>query len=174
LKDKSRYDPLGGIQSSGNSGFTLFELLIVLILIGISASIVFLSLGVAHEKTILRDTARRAYLQIRHAREVSVLEQTVVTLTVGEEGRGYSITTGQPPEKREDRVSGGKGGNRRILYSVRLPDGISIEGNELIFYPRGESSGGSLVIRDNEGRAFRIVVEALSGKARLAKEAWER
>jgi len=170
LKDKSRYDPLRGIQPAGNSGFTLFELLLVLILIGITASIAFLSIGVAHKKTILRDTARRAYLQIRHAREVSVLEQTVVTVTVGEEGKGYTISTGQPPEKTEDRASGGKGGNRRILYSVRLPEGISIEGNELLFYPRGESSGGSLVIRDNDGRAFRIVVEPLSGRVRLTKE----
>ncbi len=170
MKDKSRYDPLRGIQPAGNSGFTLFELLIVLIIIGITSAIVFISLDVAHKKTILRDTARRAYLQIRHAREVSVLEQTVVTVTVGEEGTGYSISTGQPPEKTEDRASPAKGRSRRILYSVRLPEGISIEGDDLIFYPRGESSGGSLVIRDNEGRSFIIVVESLSGKAKLIKE----
>ncbi len=117
-----------------------------------------------------------------------MLEQRVVSVTIDKEGKGYSISTGLPRREKDsgnpgETVSGEtypaasdatlptKGRNRRILYSVRLPQGISIEGDDLTFYPRGESSGGSLVISDNEGRAFRIVVETLSGKVRLAKEA---
>ncbi|RMG03462.1 MAG: type II secretion system protein GspH [Nitrospirae bacterium] len=154
-------------------GFTLLELLVVLVLVGIIAAIVSLSIGVAQKKTQLRDAARRAYLQIRHAREVAVLEKKYVSLSISDEGDAYTIRSGTESKEAELQTGDDNGkrpaGNSDILYQVKMPTGINISGKTIVFYPRGDSTGGKLLITDRDGRSYMIMVDEFSGKVRLKR-----
>lgn len=173
-----RYHYIPFLQKQSNPtekqrGFTLLELLVVLLLVGIIAAIVSLSIGVAQKKTKLRDVARRAYLQMRHAREVAVLEKKYVSISISDEGDYYTITSGTE-DILTDLQNGGNNeerpaGNLNVLYRVALPTGIKISGKQIVFYPRGDSTGGELLITDQNDRSYTITVDEFSGKVRLKR-----
>jgi general secretion pathway protein H len=163
-------------------GFTLLELVLVLFLIGIASSLTFLSISTAHKKAMLRDSARKVFLVLRHARELAVMERTIVSFSINE-GNAYRIESGsiayrgdqspefdggadipdEPREEGEDLTV-----QKRIGQAV-LPVGISLEGENLLFYPMGDSSGGTLRISDEEGRSYAIIVNSLTGKVSLQR-----
>jgi general secretion pathway protein H len=145
---KTRTLPVGK-----NRGFTLLELLIVLLIISIAGSLTLLSIDIAHRKTLLRDTARKTFLYLRHAREVSVTKRTPVVFEIDEEGKGYKL--------REKEGA--------LIKAYTLPQGLWIEGDNIEFRPFGDSSGGRLLLKDSDERSYEITVDSITGKVSLKK-----
>ena len=113
------------ISQAGNKGFTLLELIIVILIAGIASSMVYVFIGRAHENTVFKEAAKRVFLVLRHARETALLEKATVTVRIDEKNNFYWTEKDSAPY--------------RSVQS--MPRGTSIKGDDIIFFPKGNSSG---------------------------------
>lgn len=143
--------------SSGSRGFTLMELLVVLVIASLAISMV----GPAFQRILpgitLEAESRKLAGLLRHARSQAIL-------------------SGAPVAISQDAESGGL----RLSYreqAYALPEHISLElepgpgvadpafgAAQIFFYPRGDSSGGRLSLTLEQGRSETIDVDWLSGR----------
>ena len=141
----------------GRRGFTLFELLVVLILLGAAAAVVVPSFTGGFGGIQLETAARDLVTHMRQARGAAVTRQRVqrVFLLVPEDPKepfAYVLTDDfeQP------------------LKQYFLPQGISYlearsEPLGFSFYPNGRSSGGRVGLRNEAGRRLFIEVSPITG-----------
>lgn len=130
------------------AGFTLLELIVVLFIVGISLSIVVVAAGRIFEKTVFKETSKKVFITLKYARETAILGKTPVTFKVGEKGSSFWL--------EKDGVVEGRVQN--------LPERVSISGESIIFFPKGNSSGGLIKIKDEKERGCSIEVDPVLGK----------
>ncbi|VVQ01806.1 hypothetical protein PS910_03880 [Pseudomonas fluorescens] len=133
-------------------GFTLFELLIVIVLVGVAASILAIGVG----KGVAKANERSAL-----AHMVSALRSA----------RVQAIATGQPVQARFDLAG------RRVMapgrkpeawpqdFSVRLQTARGL-GAAFEFFPDGAASGGNILVTRGLAR-WRIDISWLTGNVKL-------
>ncbi|MHB8880353.1 MAG: pilus assembly FimT family protein [Thermodesulfovibrionales bacterium] len=134
-------------STAGNKGFTLLELVVVLFIAGLSAAVVIFSIGRLHEQTLFNQEARKVYQAARHGRETALLQRKEVILRIDEEANSYWL---------EDR-------NKNITGKHTVYKGASITGKDIVFYPKGNSTGGSLTLRNAKGKEFHIEIDPILG-----------
>ncbi len=137
------------ISIIGNRGFTLLELLIIIFVAGISLSIVLLSAGRIRENTIFKGEVRTLHATLRYAREISLMERTNVTFDLDGEGKN-KYWLAKNDHKEHEHV---------------VPAGFSITGKAIAFFPKGNSSGGIIDLKDDKGRGYRFEVDPVLGIA---------
>ncbi|RMG73930.1 MAG: prepilin-type N-terminal cleavage/methylation domain-containing protein [Nitrospirae bacterium] len=145
-------------------GFTLIELIIVLVIIGLAASVTFISIGIAHKKAIIRDASKKFYLSLRQARVLSATRRIETAVIINPEGDSYSVVrviTVKAPE--------GDKKSYELIRKITLPEGITLRGDDISFYPLGGSSGGLVYIEDTQGRTYQVKVKDVTGKIRLKR-----
>jgi len=133
--------------SAGNKGFTLLELIIVILIAGISVSLVIVFVGRAHEKAVFKETSKKVFNVLKYAREVAIMEKATVTFKIGENNNSFWI-------EKNDVVYG------RVQ---NIPERISISGESIMFFPKGNSSGGRIKIKDEKERGYYIEVDPVLG-----------
>lgn len=144
-------------------GFSLLELLVVLILLGAAAVVVMPSFSSGLEGLRLETTTRDLITHMRRARSSAVAEQRVHRIILrAPEAPGapyeYSLT---------DEFE-------RVLGNVSLPRGIAFADGETLpavisFYPSGRSSGGFIALVHESGRKVGIEVSPITGFGKLRK-----
>ncbi len=127
--------------------------MLVILLVGLSASIVIVALGREHEKTVFKETSKKVFVLLRHARELSVMERVPVTFKIDQENNFFRLD------------------KNNALYGKThsMPANIKIEGESILFFPKGNSSGGSIAITDNAGRGYLIEVDPVLGTATIKR-----
>lgn len=133
-------------------GFTLFELLVVIVLIGISVGLVGYGVGQG----------------LHSASERRALGEVVQALRAA---RVQAIVTGQPARTQFDLNSGRFQGPlqkarqlpRDMQVQLQTADGL---GPAFEFYPDGGSSGGHLLLTRNDKR-WRVDINWLTGNVQL-------
>ncbi len=148
-----------------NAGFTLIELIIVLIIIGLAASVTFISIGIAHKKAVIRDAAKRYYLSLRQARVLAATKRMETAVILSQDGKSYQIVR----VLTKTNSSGEKEESYDLIQKVNLPHGIMIQGDNIYFFPLGGSSGGKVSIEDTQERTFGIRVNDITGKIKLKR-----
>ncbi len=128
-------------------GFTLLEIIIVLLIAGLAVSVITFSAARLYEKTLFNEEARRLLNTIKHAREISLIERKNIEFKIDEEEKKYWIDHG-------DDIS-------TNLHSI--PSEFTITGEAVIFFPKGNSSGGLIKINNGKGQEYKIEVENISG-----------
>lgn len=129
------------------AGFTLIELIVVILIIGISAAVVIVSAGRVYDKRAYNETSKRVFITLKHAREVALMERIPVTFRVDEDSNSYWL-------EKNGAIHGSK---------QNMPALIRIAGESIIFFPKGNSSGGSITIKDGKGREFFIEIDPVLG-----------
>ncbi len=148
--------------------FTLLELLIVLLLVGLASALVVPRMVASLPGVQLKSAARAVAASLRYARSQAVFE-TVPYAAAVDGSRGLLVV--EPAESREAP-------ERRRVYE--LPEGIEAEvvdaaaGEEpgtarLLFFPRGDSSGGRVVLRDPRRREYAITVDPITGTVEVER-----
>lgn len=154
-------------------GFTLVELVIVLVLLSLSVALVTPSLSRFAKRVELKSTAQKISGILRYFRSESI-----------QKGRVYQVLF--DPDLREVRVQAleeeGKGegekeeGEQKVLKkSYFLPDGIQMKDVKIPtpefptdvptieFYPNGGSNGGSVILEAQDQKGYRIRVHFITG-----------
>ena len=144
-------------------GFSLLELLVVLVIIGLSASLVLPTLTGGLSSLRLKTAAREVSATLRYARSlaVSVGKEQVINMDI-EEGKYWL---------NED-----KDNNRELPSDIRFLN-VTTQGEEIttgmagiVFYPMGNSSGSSIFITAGKDRNCHILTQLATGVVEVSLE----
>jgi len=162
-------------QLRGSGGFTLLELLVVLVLISLMTALVAPRLVGTLSGASARASVKRIAAALRYARNQAASTKAVYAAAFHRETARVAV--GRLPENWTTQ-----GGELRMFDPrvFSLPDGIRIEsvlpesGEEddsdparILFYPSGASSGGRVIIADDKDRRSGLAVDPIMGTVQL-------
>lgn len=145
-----------------HKGFTLLELLVVIAVAALLVSVVPASISKLHEASQYRDTVRSILVDLRQAHVQAMMRGKSVTFSVDLQNRVYGIvgiTQRKIPDSLELRTT--------------TADDLSLKTakSDIVFFPEGGSTGGSLLLLRQSGAGVRIKVDWLLGQ--VAQESSE-
>jgi general secretion pathway protein H len=135
-------------------GFSLLELMVVMVLIGLLFAVVGVSVSRSVSGAEVRNAAREVTAGLRHTRGQAIIKREQQVFTVDADARTWRAAGGDP---------------------VPLPEGLEITLNTarseltgegaggIRFYPDGASTGGSVVLLADQ-REWHIAVAWLTGE----------
>ncbi len=139
-------------------GFTLLELMLVLVIAAFAAAVTPPLLSAAMPSLQLKSTAREVAAALRFARDYAAARQTEAVVLLDLEERRYTVS------------------GRAKNFSI--PDGLEVEidtvASELTgdraggirFYPDGSSTGGRVTLARGE-RSFKVDIDWLTGRVQI-------
>ena len=149
-------------------GFTLIEVMLVVVIIGIAAGVVIPKFKGTFESTQMTDATRSTVRVARYARSLSILKQQECTLRFDDDQivllcgtNGASIDT-----------------LRRLPQDIEISsfenlaeDRLSTDGNRTVrFYPVGMNDGFSVTLSAGGSRRSTILCNPVSGKVTVMEE----
>jgi general secretion pathway protein H len=142
------------VRRSHSRGFTLIELVVVLLIVGVAAAVLVPSIGRGSEALRARSQVSGFSAFLRHAREQAVTRREVQEVRIDPQARVVVLTGA---------------GNDTPRLSRRLGEGWRIQATPpgaltVTFHPQGLSSGGSFRIEAAGGRVFVVTVDPLTGR----------
>jgi len=140
-------------------GFTLVELVVVIMLIAIAMAMAATVLSAGLPGQQLRGSARELAAQLRYARAQAMVtgEPTVFQLdTRTREWQGPNRHQGRVPEQIE------------VIATVASSERPSPQVAAIRFFPEGAATGGRLVLKRNTA-AWQIDVDWLTGEVGLSR-----
>jgi general secretion pathway protein H len=145
--------------TSRSRGFTLLELLVVLVIASLAIGLV----GPAFQRLMpgltLEAESRKLVALLRHARSQAILGGAPVSISQDAETGGLLLSYREQPYLLPEALS-------LVLQSgPGRSEGFPGQA-QILFYPRGDSSGGSVSLSMVSGRSEEIEVDWLSGRVR--------
>ncbi|MCF6263958.1 MAG: prepilin-type N-terminal cleavage/methylation domain-containing protein [Xanthomonadales bacterium] len=140
-------------------GFTLIEILVVMVLIGLMVSMVGLSLSKSVSRAEVRNASRDVLSALRYTRTQAIVTHSEQVLMVDLENRTISV-----PGKKPIKLP--KGIELGMTTALREQQSETLAG--IRFFPDGGSTGGKLFLTVGE-REFIIHIQWLTGEAKLVK-----
>jgi len=147
-----------------SAGFSLLELIIVLILLGMASVLVAPSFTGGLSGLQLETSTRDVITLMRHARSQAIARQQVFRVVVGEEdplSAKYFLTNEFGETIKERKLPQD--------FQFQVPDELQLP-LTVSFYPNGRSSGAAFGIKHKQGRASTISVDTITGFAKLEKK----
>lgn len=137
-----------------SGGFTLLELVIVLLIVALGAGLTLMSLGNTKGREELRSEAVGVYTELRHLHERSLMERTPFALVANaENGLSYSVLKNGKPS-----------GAPHVLRA-----GLKVGGGPVVFYAKGNAAGPPFTVTDTKGRGYAIEVDSVTGAATIKR-----
>lgn len=168
-----------------DEGFSLLELIVVLILVSLMAGLVVPRLAGSLTRMNLRSASQKICSSLRYARSQATSEKMTYTAIFDFEKNGCFIQVKKDdPENVEDvSLDDTTLTEENEVKSYFLPEGVKIEkgirGDEktesetfqIEFFPAGNSSGGDVILVDEKENRYRIHIDFLTGIVKLSDEA---
>lgn len=143
----------------GNRGFSLVELLVVLLLIALGSAIVLPSIDRGLREQEVRQSALELAAVARNLRNRAVYENTLQRLVFNPLENSYQVFRGEKVLLSSDikiaRIEGGE------------PVGGEIR--QFIFFPNGSTLGGEIGISGRDGSSYIVRLDPLSGRVVVVK-----
>jgi type II secretion system protein H len=158
------------------NGYSLLELIVVLILISLSAALVTPSLSRFSRTTELKAAAKKVSGILRYCRSEAINKGMVYQVIFNLASKEVKI---QSIDLNEEKKEGDKKEISKKTYS--LPEGIEMKEVDLIspqypsdfptveFYPNGGSNGGSFLLNSPGLKGFKIKVDFLTGLVKIER-----
>ena len=154
-----------GSEARSKPGFSLLELLVVLILVALAVGVVMPSFSRGLRGLELETAGRDLITRMRHARSQAITKQKVFRIILlQEEGEDVPDSYIFADEFEQE------------IRKLFLPEGVSILTEEqefpvrISFYANGRSSGALFTLRRETGRQIKIRVDPITGFPRVLKE----
>ena len=166
------------MPQSGRAGFTLIELIIVLVIIGIASGIVGIMIGRGSEGLEMKTVTKEISSVLRYARNHSVSEKRIYCFVINKE-EGAVRLYAHEVETRNDKGNAGDNEEEEMppVIDRPLPADllISIDDDDsdvlyMEFYPQGNSSGGTIRLENESGLNFFIDVNRITGKVEVSRD----
>ncbi len=147
----------GNSARAGEAGFTLIELMAVLVVAGLLGGLAMPVFAAASDALRLQTSARALAADLRAARGAALLSGVAVSVLLDPEARGYRLAGGGAP--------------------VTLPDGVALRFTpgplaagplRLDFLPDGSASGGDVVLAGPREAAL-VAVAPMTGAIVLGR-----
>lgn len=154
--------------NDGVSGFTLLELIVIVFIIGILASISIPVFSTLIPDYKLRTTAQELYSNMHLAKMKAIKKQTKYKIVFQTGANSYILKQDAgPTEKTVTLTSSGSGrdicfgcgdATKNATKSGGAPpsDGVSYSSNTATFNPRGMSSSGYVYVKNNKGTSYAV------------------
>lgn len=161
-----------------NKGFSLVEIIVVLVLIGLSVSLVTPSLSRILKTTKLKGASQKISGILRYCRSEAVHKGQVYQIFFDSELREVRVQRMESSERKEESE---KKEEKTFKRTYPLPSGINMKDVKLAsplypsdfptieFYPNGGSNGGSFLLNSEERGGYRINVHFLTGMVSIEK-----
>ena len=167
---------------SASRGFTLFELLVVMLIISLISALVMPQMTASLPGVQLKSATRAVAASLRYTRSRAVYESTPYIAIFDNSQKLLAV---EPIEAPMDAAE--SEGIRKILNMSELenvykfPEGIefgvleSTETDEdpdvfpIIFFPRGDSTGGKIVLENLRRKQYTITVDTLTGSVEIGR-----
>jgi len=157
-------------------GFSLIELIIVLVVIGLSVSLVVPSFSRFSKTIELKGAARKISAILRYCRSEAVNKGQTYQIIFDSDLREVRVQKTEPSEEKEEEL---KREGKAVRQMYHLPGGINVKEMDIAspqyasdyptieFYPNGGSNGGSFLLNSEERGGYRIKVHFLTGMVKI-------
>lgn len=144
-------------HSCRTKGFSLLEILLVMVLVGLMASLLGAGLGKSIAAARMRNVSTDIAAAMRHARSRAILERKQKLIWFNTENKTWRSDSGKEGEIPDE-----------MEFSVLTAESELKSDNEgaIRFYPDGASTGGEVTLK-SDGRQWRIMVSWLTGRIRM-------
>jgi general secretion pathway protein H len=144
---------LAGIKTK--KGFTLLELLIVLLLMGLMLALVGPQITIGLSAITLKSSAKRIATTLNYARGQAIVKKTPYQVSFNNETGTYWVAEKSRSSKQDQSSP---------IKELELPETIKIKDKgSVIFYPNGSSSGGEIIIINEKEKGYLIRVDIITG-----------
>jgi general secretion pathway protein H len=159
-----------------NKGFSLIELMVVLILISLSIALVTPSLSRLSRTIELKGAAKKVSTILRYCRSEAVNKRKVYQTLFDSNSREVRVQSmtlkEEKDEKKEEKVT---------QKTYALPEGIRMkevdnpssqspsDSPSIEFYPNGGSSGGTILLDSEDRTGYKIKVDFLTGMVKVER-----
>lgn len=154
-------------QIANHNGFALLELLLVMFIIGLSAALSIPVVGSSIDNLKIKSAAKNLSTTLRYARNIAIAEKQSYTVQIKpHENTVFLVPSLKPESKKEMKLYE----KAKIAKVTRFNDAAELEEKAITFYPRGNSSGGSIIIHDaNDSPAYVINIEPSTARVKVER-----
>ncbi len=146
-----------------DDGFTLIELIIVVILVGLMAALAAPAIGNSLSSIRLNTSIRRLSAVLRNTRSRAIADKQNYRISFIPEGTSYSY----PTTSGDKSITIAHGIQIKSVYQA--DEDIEMEELNLYFYPKGNSNGGKIVLENEREQSFYLIVDAISGRVKIGR-----
>jgi general secretion pathway protein H len=143
-----------------SGGFTLLELLVVMVIIALLMALVPPLFSGAVPGARLKGAARDLAVELRYARSHAITRNQDMEVRLDLEPPAYAVA-GRPPRPLPEGV-------KMQVVSARRERGLQPASHRVQFYPDGSSSGTRITLSGGN-RSYRISVDWLTGRIDIAE-----
>jgi type II secretion system protein H len=161
------------------TGFSLFELLVVMVIIGIAAAFVVPRWGGSTEKLKIRTAVNDLAAVLRFARSQAVTQGQDQAVVFDPQARIVAVGPAIFTSIREEKVKTLQALVAAAKYQYRLNPSLTLTSNETTvaesdpplriayFYSLGNSSGGRIELSDGLHPSRAIAIDAITGTVKI-------
>jgi len=162
-------------------GFSLIELLVVLVLISVFSAFVGVNVAGSLGNMGLKTASKRVAASLRYARSRAITESTAYVALLDLNQNRLTIkpeSTDLETKKELDNAASNLGENSTKHYDlpkdVKFKDTLAFDGSEsdsrffaVVFMPSGCSSGGTIFLENNRKHQSTIKIDFITGMVRV-------
>lgn len=153
----------GHIPNSRRGGFTLIELIIVLLIIGIATGLVGIAVSRSSGNHKLKTFAKEVSAVLRYARSHAVAEKRMYCFFIDRDERMFKLYTENTNKDSDEKFV--------VVLDKAIPEELQIaltgkdpESSFIEFFPIGNSTGGRVELSNQKEKFYFVTVNRITGK----------
>ncbi len=157
------------VQREAN-GFTLIELILVLVLMGLIAGLTLPFVVSTLDRIKLQSGVRQITSALQFTRSEAISRKTLFIFNVDINKNQYWLTI---PRKDETTQSKSLDETVKVIDYQRANETLTEGTIKILFYPRGNSSGGTIRFKSvedkDEENIYAVTIDPITGKPKISQ-----